>query len=61
MLGSDRGHLAIGAPADVCIFDPDAVWQVQPQNLRSKGKNTPFLGYEVQGRVRTTLVDGALR
>lgn len=61
VLGIDCGHLAVGAPADVCIFDPDAVWQVQPENLRSKGKNTPFLGYELQGRVRVTLVDGALR
>lgn len=58
ILGIDAGHLGVGAAADVCVFDPDAWWKVEPSALKSQGKNTPFTGYEVQGRVRCTLVDG---
>jgi dihydroorotase len=58
ILGIDAGALGIGSPADVCIFNPAAPWQVTPEALRSEGKNTPFLGYEMAGRVSTTLVDG---
>ena len=45
-----------GASADVCLFDPDKPWIVQPGALASQGKNTPFLGLEVVGRVARTLV-----
>jgi dihydroorotase len=58
ILGVDAGHLAQGAPADVCVFDPEAWWTVEAQALRSQGKNTPFLGIEVPGKVRYTLVAG---
>jgi dihydroorotase len=58
ILGIDAGHLAIGAAADVCIFDPAAWWTVEPRSLRSQGKNTPFLGLEMAGKVRFTLVSG---
>jgi dihydroorotase len=58
MLGIDAGTLAVGRPADVCIFDPAAHWIVTPSVLRSQGRNTPFLGLDVTGRVRTTLVGG---
>jgi dihydroorotase len=58
ILGLDAGHLSVGATADVCVFDPEAWWKVEPAALKSQGKNTPFTGYEVQGRVRYTLVDG---
>jgi dihydroorotase len=58
ILGTDAGQLAVGAPADVCVFDPDLHWRVEPAALRSQGKNTPFLGLEVRGRVRATLVAG---
>lgn len=58
ILGIDAGHLAIGSAADVCIFDPDASWTIDPAMLKSQGKNTPFLGLEVAGRVRATLVGG---
>lgn len=47
---------APGAIADVCIFDPEAWWRVEPSALKSQGKNTPFTSYEVQARVRFTLV-----
>jgi dihydroorotase len=52
------GHLSVGASADVCVFDPEAGWNIEPAALNSQGKNTPFLGMELQGRVRFTLVDG---
>lgn len=58
ILGLDAGHLSIGAAADVCVFDPEICWKVEPAALKSQGKNTPFTGMEVQGRVRYTLVDG---
>ena len=58
LLGSPAGHLGIGAPADVCVFDPATLWRVEPTALMSQGKNTPFLGLEVPGKVRTTLVGG---
>jgi len=58
VLGLDAGHLSVGAVADICVFDPAAWWKVEPSALKSQGKNTPFIGYEMQGRVRYTLVDG---
>ncbi len=58
ILGLDAGHLSIGAAADMCVFDPEACWRVEPAALKSQGKNTPFTGMEVQGLVRYTLVDG---
>jgi len=60
LLGQKMGHLSLGAHADICIFDPAANWRVAPAALRSQGKNTPFNGYEMQGRVRYTLLDGQL-
>ncbi len=60
ILGIDAGHLGVGATADVCIFDPDGHWRVEPATLRSQGKNTPFSGIEVRGRVTHTLVSGTL-
>jgi dihydroorotase len=60
LLGQKMGHLSLGAHADICIFDPAANWRVEPASLRSQGKNTPFNGYEMQGRVCYTLLDGQL-
>jgi dihydroorotase len=48
----------VGAPADCVIFDANAPFHVVSSVLRSQGKNTPFIGYELAGRVRYTLVDG---
>ncbi len=58
ILGVDAGHIAAGRPADLCLFDPDAAWIVSPSNLASLGKNSPYLGLEMQGRVQYTLIDG---
>lgn len=60
ILGVPGGHLGMGGPADLCLFDPEAPWTVTPASLASLGKNSPYLGLEVQGRVRYTLIDGHL-
>ena len=57
-LQASCGQLAVGGVADVCVFDPREQWQVTPEALCSQGKHTPFLGYELSGRVRATLVNG---
>lgn len=58
LIDGEAGTLAVGRAADVCIFDSHAWWKVERSALRSQGKNTPFLGLEVPGKVRFTLVDG---
>ncbi len=58
ILGVSAGTLEPGARADVCLFDPSRPWVVQPAALVSQGKNTPFLGLELTGRVIRTLVGG---
>ena len=58
ILGVQSGRIETGAPADLIVFDPAAAWRVSPEALKSQGKNSPFLGYELSGRVRATLVAG---
>ncbi len=58
ILGVASGRIEPGAPADLAIFDPQAAWRVTPQALKSQGSNSPFLGRELTGRVRTTIVAG---
>ena len=60
VLGLPGGAIGVGQVADVCVFDPELWWKVEPGALFSQGKNTPLLGMELQGRVRYTLVDGAV-
>lgn len=60
ILGIPAGTLAVGAPADLCLFDPEARLIVQPQRFHSRGKNTPFGGWELRGVVRQTYVGGRL-
>lgn len=57
-LASSTGRLVEGGVADLCVFDPQARWQVRPDALRSQGRHTPFSGYELPGRVRYTVVAG---
>lgn len=58
ILGLDMGHLGIGAIADICIFDPDQAWSLETSNMISRGHNSPFLGWTLQGRVCYTLLAG---
>jgi dihydroorotase len=60
ILNIDAGHLSVGAAADICIYDPETYWKVEAAALKSQGKNTPFLGMELQGKVRYTLVNGQI-
>jgi len=50
--------LKIGAPADITIFDPAREWVVDSARFASKGKNTPFDGCRLKGKIMTTIVDG---
>ncbi len=58
ILGVDRGRLSVGAAADFCVFDPEQAWTVEPKALASQGKHSPYLGRELIGKVRYTLVSG---
>ncbi|MDO9225336.1 MAG: dihydroorotase [Pseudomonadota bacterium] len=60
IMGIDAGRVAVGKPADLCVFDPEAAWLVSPSNLASLGKNSPYLGLEMIGQVRYTIIDGHL-
>lgn len=58
ILGIDAGHLSVGSAADICIFDPEHYWKVTSSAILSQGKNTPFLGMELPGGIKYTLVNG---
>ena len=57
IIGEARS-LAVGAPADLVLFDPDARWRVDPGALASASSNTPLTGMELPGVVRMTVGDG---
>ena len=52
--------IAPGAPANIVVVDPDAVWTVEPELLESKSSNTPFANRPMHGRVLATLHNGLL-
>ena len=55
-----KGRLSIGSDGDVVIFDPDQEWTVDPNEFYSMGRNTPFAGRKVKGKVKYTVVDGKI-
>ena len=61
VLGLDGGEIKVGAVADLAIVDLDASYEIDGNKFYSKGKNTPFNGYKVYGRVEKTLVDGKVK
>ena len=62
MLGAPEGAVGLreGALADLCLFAPDESWTVSAATLRSRSHHTPFARHEMPGRVRCTLVAGAV-
>ena len=61
ILNLDGGTIEEGAPADLTVVDLNEEWTVDPAKFVSKGKNTPFKGRKVFGRVKMTLVDGEIK
>ncbi len=61
ILGLEGGVIEEGAPADLVIADLAEKYVIDPAKFLSKGKNTPFKGFEVYGAIKYTLVDGAIK
>ncbi|MEK9940389.1 MAG: dihydroorotase, partial [Methylotenera sp.] len=52
--------LSVCSDADLCLFDANEYWRISPQTLKSQGRNTPFNGLELAGKVKYTLVHGQI-
>ena len=60
ILHLQKGRMSLGADADLTVFDPDEEWVIDPEQFASKGRNTPFAGFKVKGRVKYTIVGGRI-
>lgn len=58
ILGIPAGTLSPGRPADIILVDPQKKWKVIPEEFRSKSRNSPFIGWELQGKVTMTICCG---
>lgn len=58
IINSDLGRLAVGAAADLVLFNPDTTWTLQLEKMHSMGKNTPFAGWRFNGSVERTFLAG---
>ena len=58
IVGIDKGDIQPGKIADIVIFDPEKTYKIDKTKFASKGRNTPFDGREVTGKVMATIVDG---
>jgi dihydroorotase len=58
ILNIPGGSLSVGSVADITVFDPERAWTVEPEKFLSKGRNTPFAGQTLHGRVCQTIVGG---
>lgn len=61
LLGLPKGTLRAGADGDVTVIDPESRWTIDPEQFRSKSRNTPFGGWQVRGRAHTVIVNGEVR
>lgn len=60
ILNIPAGDLSPNSDADICIFDANEYWKVDSRTLKSQGKNTPFQGLELAGKVKFTLIHGQI-
>ena len=60
VFGLSKGTLKSGVDADVVLVDPGATWEVKPDRLRSRSRNTPFAGWTVKGLVTLTMISGRI-
>ncbi len=60
ILGLNKGTLSESRPADIVIFDPNEKFTVDVNGFKSKGKNSPYDGYELKGKVKYTIVNGKI-
>ncbi len=60
ILKRDAGEIREGGQADLCLYAPQEPWLITADTLHTQGRNTPFIGRELEGRVKATLVDGRL-
>ncbi len=60
ILGIPTGTLSVGARADICIFDPAMRWQLSEDTIVSRGRNSPFIGWPLEGKATHTIVAGKL-
>lgn len=60
IVGIEAGTLSVGAAADVIVVDPETYWKVAPENLLSRGHNSPFTDWDMKGRVNYTLLSGKI-
>ncbi|MBU2537028.1 MAG: amidohydrolase family protein, partial [Proteobacteria bacterium] len=60
ILGVDGGSLSVGAPADIAVIDPEKKFVFSEESIQSKSRNSPFLGWEMQGKAVLTIMDGRI-
>jgi len=61
ILGLTKGTLKENSAADITLIDPQAEWTIDPEKFFSRGRNTPFEGWDVKGRAHTVIVSGQIR
>lgn len=60
LYGLAAGSLSVGSPADVVLFDPSEEWIVKAEKMKSRSKNSPFIGQKLKGKIRYTIADGKI-
>lgn len=60
IIGIDKGHLGVGVTADLCLIDPAEEWVLTAERMRSRGKNSPFIGKPLSGKVKMTMIEGQI-